>query len=401
MKNQKTLNHAGEVYAREEYAEQKNAGLELRSKQCSKSGKFAFPALRLGRWVGVLALLVCVNWNLQAQNTQRVWTGGSNGALKTSGNWSPNTGNISVSTDSVFNSNSNNAALTATTGTVGSLNANGTSSFKIHNNTSASTDSTLTLGGAGNLGNSFSGVSTDLIYVSTGADLTIQGPTAGAAFLKVALGQNGTFNIAGTSTISSVISGTNLGFTKTGAGTLTLNGTNTYTGSTIVSAGKIVLGSAGSIASDSILKIASGATFDVKAKSGTGFNLNNPLTIDVDAANAGKLDATGAALTYGGNLTLNITTSTPLTSYNLFTFSSETGTFSSIALTGSFSGNMTNTSGVWTSLSNEYDFTFNESTGVLATAAVPEPGTWVLLGIAAAFVLYRLGRKESVTSRRA
>ena len=62
---------------------------------------------------------------------------------------------------------------------------------------------------------------------------------------------------------------------------------------------------------------------------------------------------------------------------------------------------MTNTSGVWTSLSNEFDFTFDESTGVLATAAVPEPGTWVLLGIAAAFVLYRLGRKESVTSRRA
>jgi autotransporter-associated beta strand protein len=289
--------------------------------------------------------------------------------------------------------------LTSTTGTVGSLNANGTSSFKIYNNTSGANDSTLTLGGAGNLGNSFSSNSTDLIYVSSGAELTIQGPTAGTAFLKVTLGQNGTFNIAGTSTISSAISGTNLGFTKTGAGALTLNGTNAYTGSTTVSAGKLILGSAGSIASSSVLKIASGATFDVKAKS-AGFTLNTPLTIDVDVANAGKLDATGVALTYGGNLTLNITTATPLSSYNLFVFSSELGTFSSIALTGSFSGNMTNSSGVWTASSNGYDFTFTESNGVLsaATAAIPEPGTWVLVGIAAIFFLYRMRRKDASSS---
>ena len=263
---------------------------------------------------------------------------------------------------------------------------------------------TLTLGKSGAFTNALSGVVNDLIYLSDTSSLTIQpSVNSGTQTLSLVLAQSGNFSVGSTASlhIASAISGANYGITKTGAGTLTLNGTNTYTGSTIVSTGKIVLGSAGSIASASILKIASGATFDVKAKSGTGFTLNNPLTIDVDAANAGKLDATGAALTYGGNLTLNITTSTPLSSYNLFTFSSETGTFSSIALTGSFSGNMTNTSGVWTSLSNEFDFTFDESTGVLATAAVPEPGTWVLLGIAAAFVLYRLGRKESVTSRRA
>jgi hypothetical protein len=178
-----------------------------------------------------------------------------------------------------------------------------------------------------------------------------------------------------------------------------LSGANTYTGTTMVNSGTLALGSAGSIASSSVLKIASGATFDVKAKSG-GFTLNNPLTIDVDVVNAGKLDATGVALTYGGNLTLNITTATPLSSYNLFVFSSELGTFSSIALTGSFSGNMTNSSGVWTASSNGYDFTFTESNGVLsaATAAIPEPGTWVLVGIAAIFFLYRMRRKDASSS---
>jgi autotransporter-associated beta strand protein len=205
---------------------------------------------------------------------------------------------------------------------------------------------------------------------------------------------------SGNVTINAAITGANpLTVSATGSGRVTLNGTNTYNGSTTVSAGTLLLGSAGSIATSSVLKIASGATFDVKAKSG-GFTLNNPLTIDVDVANAGKLDATGVALTYGGNLTLNITTATPLSSYNLFVFSSELGTFSSIALTGSFSGNMTNSSGVWTASSNGYDFTFTESNGVFsaATAAIPEPGTWALMGIGTAFLLYRIRRKDSSSS---
>ncbi len=162
-----------------------------------------------------------------------------------------------------------------------------------------------------------------------------------------------------------------------------------------MSAGTLALGSAGSIASGSVLSIAAGATLDLKAK--TSFTLSNPLTIDVGASNAGKLDAMGVALIYGNALTLNITTSTPLSTYNLFAFTSETGAFNSINLNGSFSGSMASGSGNWTATSNGYDFTFNESTGVLAaaTSAVPEPSTWVLIGIVAAFFLYRMGRKKS------
>jgi hypothetical protein len=116
--------------------------------------------------------------------------------------------------------------------------------------------------------------------------------------------------------------------------------------------------------------------------------------MDVGAANAGMLNATGVALTYGNALTLNITTATPLASYNLFDFASETGTFDSITLAGgTFSGAMGNSGGTWTASSGSYNFTFTEEDGLLAVAAIPEPSTWALIGLGGAFVLWRLRRK--------
>jgi autotransporter-associated beta strand protein len=200
----------------------------------------------------------------------------------------------------------------------------------------------------------------------------------------------------GTNFSTAAITGTG-SIIKNGTGNLILNSANTYMGATMVNNGTLALGSTGSIASSSVLKIASGATFDVKAKSGS-FTLNNPLTIDVGAANAGKLDAEGVALIYGNTLTLNITASTPF-SYDLFDYTS--GSFTgNITLGGLYSGSMTGNAGVWTASSNGYEFSFAESTGVLqaTTAAIPEPGTWVLVGIGATFFLYRMrSRKSSVS----
>ncbi|MCX6961682.1 MAG: autotransporter-associated beta strand repeat-containing protein [Verrucomicrobia bacterium] len=272
-----------------------------------------------------------------------------------------------------------------------------------HSGTTMVSAGTLSLGNLNALQNSTlntgSSGSSGVVFTVAGTNTYNLGGLAGSNNLNIGANSISIGSNNADTTYSAVISSSGGGVTKTGSGTLTLNGTNTYTGTTTVNNGTLALGSTGSIASSSVLKIASGATFDVKAKSG-GFTLNNPLTIDVDVANAGKLDATGVALTYGGNVTLNITTATPLSSYNLFVFSSELGTFSSIALTGSFSGNMTNSSGVWTASSNGYDFTFSESNGVLsaATAAIPEPGTWVLVGIAAIFFLYRMRRKDASSS---
>lgn len=227
---------------------------------------------------------------------------------------------------------------------------------------------------------------------------SLQGGGSMGGIVTIASGQTLTVVENGNQTFAGSLQGAG-NFFKTGGGEITLNGINTCTGDTTVSGGKLVLGSAGSIASGSLLRIASVSTFDVKAKT-SGFTLGNALMIDVGAASAGKLDATGVALTLSGNLTLNITTATPLSSYNLFTFGSETGAFSNINLSGSFSGGMTGSSGVWTASSNGYDFTFTESTGVLqaTTATIPEPGTWVLLVIGATFLLYRIRRKNSSSS---
>lgn len=277
-----------------------------------------------------------------------------------------------------------------------------TTSITLGSSSSSAVDQPLLITGA-----IVDSVANVIISNNSSYGLIINQKTTGTNTLSIALGNatNNLIRVAGSGnvTINATISGSNpLAINASSPGSVVFLGSNTYTGNTTINAGTLALGSSGSIASSSVLRIASGATFDVKAKSG-GFTLNNSMTIDVDAATAGKIDATGVALTYGGNLTLNITTSTPLSSYNLFTLGSETGTFSNIALAGLFSGSMTSSGGVWTALNNNgYDLTFTESTGVLqaTAAAVPEPGTWVLLGIAAAFVLYRLGREKSLGSRR-
>jgi autotransporter-associated beta strand protein len=290
---------------------------------------------------------------------------------------------------------------TVIVGGVNAMGGNATNTLTINGGTIAADinrDLTGKYGGGINFGGNFKigGVTTGVASGNGSATANIifsNNVSLGSTTKTVTIGANGTYTLNGT------VSGTGgagltVAASEGASGRLVLGGSNTYTGTTSVSSGTLALGASGSLSSTSTLNVASGSTFDVKSK--TSFTLGSAgMTIDVGAANAGKLDATGIALTYAGALTLNITSATPLSSYDLFDFASETDSFASITLAGSgFSGPMTNSSGIWSATSGGYDFTFTESTGVL-TAAIPEPSTWALIGLGSAFVLWRIRRKTA------
>jgi hypothetical protein len=237
---------------------------------------------------------------------------------------------------------------------------------------------TLTLGGQ-----TLGGVDNVIVSMSSSYDFTFKktNKTTDPDLLAIALGNatdnkfliNGSGNIIADVDVSSENP-----MTIAGAGT-----------------GKFVLGANGTLSSNSTLAIGAGATFDVKAQTAFTLAAVNGLTLDVGAANAGKLDATGIELTYAKPLTLNITSATPLASYNLFTLGSAAGTFDSVTLAGSFTESMVGVGGVWTATTDGRDFTFTESTGVLSIT-VPEPSTCALVALGSIAFLWTLRRKPRV-----
>ncbi len=162
--------------------------------------------------------------------------------LAASGTYTNATTPTAVSDVTFTNAAYSPAAFTLSSSfTLGSLNDARSGTNLSISNTSGSAQ-TITLGGAGDLGNSVSGVSSDLLYVTNGGNLTITGGS-GASALGLVLGQTGNFDTQGNGslTISSVISdgGSGYGITKTGSGTLTLQAANTYTEPTTISQGTL------------------------------------------------------------------------------------------------------------------------------------------------------------------
>ena len=222
--------------------------------------------------------------------------------------------------------------------------------------------------------------------------------------------------------------GAGRGMTKTGSATLTLSNNNTYTGATTVSAGSLILGASGSVGSSSVLDVASGATLNVSAVTG-GFvvgssqtlrgsgtvvgnttvngalqpgnspgllGFNDALTLGSTAATTMEINGTGIRgtaydavnvgnlLTYDGTLTLTLGTTFAEGSYSfdLFDFGSQTGSFDSVTLGGSYGGSLVNDGlGVWGLTSGAETWTFDQSTGALALGVVPEPSTLALSGL--------------------
>ena len=220
--------------------------------------------------------------------------------------------------------------------------------------------------------------------VTTGGTLTVNyGGTAGSISLN-----GGYANINGS------------------AGTVAVNSGGTLTGSgsagavTVASGGILAPGNAGSTAfTVSSLALESGST--------TKMVISNATTYDRIAING--------ALALGGNLTLDINSylDSYTTTATLFSgFTSLTGNFDSVTSNGTYTaynGTWTQSvagkpylwtwntgpSGIGTNPLDPQLLTFNTVTGQLTV--VPEPQTWVLVGIGFTFMLYRrrFGRMSS------
>jgi hypothetical protein len=193
-----------------------------------------------------------------------------------------------------------------------------------------------------------------------------------------------------TATIGAITSG---GMTFKGSGTTTLTAANTYTGSTTISSGTLTLSSTGSLASTTF-SIASGATYDVSSQA---YSLNGKaITLSLNATTPGFInDGTQVLTLTSGALTLNFTTATPGSSYNLYDSGSTSGDFSSIALSGNgFTGNLSLSGSTWTGASNGYSFSLDETTGILSLTAVPESHGFAIaiVGLLCAVVVIRRRR---------
>ena len=219
--------------------------------------------------------------------------------------------------------------------------------------------------------------------------------------------------------------GGNAGLTKAGAGTLVLEGTNTYKGPTTVSSGMLIVnGNSSGVAGN--VSIASGATLGGSGTIGgattiqsggflapgnspgiltfsgaltlaSGSFTNMEITGGTRGTDYDGIDV-GGALTYGGGLTLTSNTLIGVGTYDLFDFTSESGDFTSIILSGTaYASNAFIQNGdVWDAIVDNQTYTFSQVTGnlVVATTAVPEPETFALLGglLALGYVMLRRRR---------
>ena len=194
---------------------------------------------------------------------------------------------------------------------------------------------------------------------------------------------------------------------KTGSGTTTLNAASTNSGTTTASWGMLLVNGDNSAATGAVT-VASGATLggigiiggDTTIQSG-GFLApgNSPgiLTfsgdLTLEAGSFTNMEITGStrgtqydgidvggALTYGGTLTLTSNTLLGVGDYDLFNFTSESGDFGSIILSGeAYSDVVLSQAGdIWTAVIGAQTYTFSQLTGDLAV--VPEPGTFALIG---------------------
>lgn len=180
---------------------------------------------------------------------------------------------------------------------IAAINASGNRDLTIQNSSSTPGTLTLNVNAAGTL----------LSNGSSSNTLTLKnGPNAP---MNIALGASGNVvvsNTGATTVISSAISGTNKGITKTGAGTLVLDGLNTYSGLTNISAGKAIITSAGGLASSAV-SVNSFSTLDIAGSLNPSTNLTASGQVSFSSASQslGSLTGSGTLSLAGTSLSVS------------------------------------------------------------------------------------------------
>ncbi|MBW8782084.1 MAG: autotransporter-associated beta strand repeat-containing protein [Verrucomicrobia bacterium] len=301
-------------------------------------------------WSLGFAVLV-MGFGLETRAATKTWDGGAGTtAWGTANNWNAN--GIPGSADDVLFDNSSVATLPASVSLGGAQSAN---------SLAFSTGDTLSLvDGSGNR-----------TLTLTSGNITRSGSgTQSLAFNTLALSASGTWNIGGTGTftVSSKVTGTGFGITKTGAGLLVLSGANTYTGATTIENGTLVVGANAPSASAGALGTASSAVALGDATS-ISSNLSPTLltggaftvarTITVGSSNT----ATTGVYTIGGNTA------------NASTFSGAITLNQSLSVSQVASGTTNLTGNITTGSSGTKTLTFNNAGSVSQSTGVISNGT--------------------------
>jgi fibronectin-binding autotransporter adhesin len=214
--------------------------------------------------------------------------------LSASGTYSPS-GTPTPTSDVAFTSTtytSTTFGVSTNSLSMGTLNDLDATQSLIVTNNSTSTNRTITLNGGGD---AVSGsASTDLIFLTGSANLTIQDGATNT--LGLVLAADGDFDIRSSAalTINSILSGA-FNLNKTGAGALTLSGVNTFgAGKTFTLAGGTLnINSAKALGSSTnTFQINGGTTIDNTSGGAVTLTNNQPLTINGDFVMTGAADTT-------------------------------------------------------------------------------------------------------------
>ena len=403
-------------------------------------------------YAGLMAIVALIALSRPGKAADFTWTGGSGGdRWGVTTNWSP-TGSPSSADTAVFANSATNFTVTTraatgpgTTINVGNLlygdDANSNSTILITGgatNLRLRGDITIAAGSTGT--HSIVGQTAldkmDLGSTSAPLNRTFTNNSAQMFTIASEIVRSGTsgatqFNIggAGSWTLSGPITGgsvsNTLKITKTGVGTLILSGSSTFspqagsgveiqggrlsvenTAGSATSTGGVLIGTSGTLAGNGA--IAGATTVQGMLAPGTAgdasttLRVENALTLtssaqismDVAGLAAGSFDKIEGvtSLSLDGVLSINMLTAVADgNSWDLLDFSSQTGNFSQVALTGLFTESLSRSGDLWSVTSGAYTWQFNEADGLLSVAVVPEPSSLLLLslGLGVGFCLYR------------